>query len=56
MRALADAAVATVAEVLDPALFAEAFATGQQMALSEAFAILPVPVQVADGLTDLVPK
>lgn len=42
MRSLADAALATVQTALDPAVFAAAFATGQQMALAEAFAtILP---------------
>lgn len=40
MRALADAALATVHEALNPALFAEAFAAGQQMTLAEAFATI----------------
>lgn len=37
MRALADAALATVQAALEPAAFAEAFTAGQQMALGEAF-------------------
>ncbi len=36
MRALADAALATVQAALEPAVFAESFAAGQQMALAEA--------------------
>ncbi|MFZ4656804.1 MAG: ATP-binding protein [Caldilineaceae bacterium] len=36
MRALADAALATVQTALEPAAFAEAFAAGQQMSLAEA--------------------
>ena len=43
MRALADAALATVRAVLEPAIFAEAFATGQQMLLEEAFVTILVP-------------
>ncbi|MCE7986684.1 MAG: NACHT domain-containing protein [Caldilinea sp. CFX5] len=40
MRALADAALATVQTALEPAIFAEAFAAGQQMSLAEAFATI----------------
>jgi hypothetical protein len=38
MRALADAAQATVQAALDPVVFAEAFITGQQMSLEQAIA------------------
>jgi hypothetical protein len=38
LRTLVDAALATVRGALDPAVFAEAFATGQQLSLDEAFA------------------
>ena len=37
MRALADAALAPVRDALDPAVFAAAFAAGQQLSLEEAF-------------------
>lgn len=47
MRALADAALATVLAALDPVVFAEAFATGQQMSLEEAFATVLVPAASA---------
>ena len=40
IRTLADAALATVRDALEPAVFAEAFAAGQQMSLAEAFATL----------------
>ncbi|MDQ3248807.1 MAG: hypothetical protein M3Q45_06310, partial [Chloroflexota bacterium] len=43
MRELADAALATVRAVLEPAVFAEAFATGQGMALTEAFTAMLAP-------------
>ena len=43
MRALADAALATVQAALEPAAFAEAFAAGQVMSLDEAFATLLAP-------------
>lgn len=44
VRVLADTALATVRTALDPALFAEAFATGQQISLTEAFVtILALP-------------
>ena len=38
MRALADAALATVRGALAPALFAEAFTAGQHLSLAEASA------------------
>ncbi|MEZ4869380.1 MAG: BTAD domain-containing putative transcriptional regulator [Caldilineaceae bacterium] len=41
MRALADEALATVEAALEPAIFAAAFAAGQQMTLEEAFADFP---------------
>ena len=47
MRALADAALATVRASLDPVVFAEAFATGQQLSLEEAFATILAPTQPA---------
>ena len=47
MRALAEAALATVRDALDPAIFAEAFAAGQQMSLEEAFAGILSPAQVS---------
>ena len=40
MRALADAALATVQSALEPAAFAEAFAAGQRISLDRAFATL----------------
>lgn len=44
MRALADAALATVQAALEPAVFAEAFTAGQQMTLAGAFAtLIPSP-------------
>ena len=46
MRSLADTALATVRGALEPALFAEAFAVGQQMSLAEAFATLLIPSHV----------
>jgi len=49
VRALADAALATVREALDPVVFAEAFATGQQMALEEAFATILAPSSLASA-------
>ncbi len=42
VRLLADAALATAHAALDPALFAEAFAAGQQLSLEEAFATILV--------------
>ena len=47
MRDLADAALATVQAALEPAVFTEAFVTGQQMAMEEAFATLLVPTPIA---------
>jgi len=50
MRDLADAALATVRAALDPPVFAEAFAIGQQMSLAEAFAtILALPHTLQDN-------
>ncbi len=43
MRALADAALATVRAELDPAVFAAAFDAGQQLSLGEAFATILAP-------------
>jgi hypothetical protein len=40
---LFDAAVAQVRSALEPAVFAEAFAAGQQLALEEAFSTILVP-------------
>jgi hypothetical protein len=47
VRALAEAALATVRAALDPAVFAKAFAVGQQLSLSKAFATILTP---ADGV------
>ena len=51
MRALADTALATVQAALEPALFAKAFAAGQQMSLAEAFATIlaPTPIAAKEG-------
>ena len=47
MRFRADAALATVREALEPAVFAEAFAAGgQQMTLDEAFAGILAPKDI----------
>jgi hypothetical protein len=43
-RSLAAAALATVHGTLEPTVFAQAFATGQQIALEEAFATMLTPV------------
>jgi hypothetical protein len=43
VRSLVDTALATVREALDPARFAEAFATGRQLSLNEAFATILAP-------------
>jgi len=43
MLTLADTALAAVQRALDPAIFAETFAAGQQMALAEAFATILTP-------------
>jgi len=53
LRALADAALATVRAALDPAVFAEAFATGQQLSLSEAYATILAPAHVLQGAVRL---
>ena len=47
MRALADAALAMVRAALEPDVFAEAFAAGQQLSLDEAFASILNPTAVA---------
>lgn len=47
MRPLIDAALAMAQTALDPTVFAEAFATGQQMSLEEAFATILTPGPVA---------
>lgn len=47
MRTLADDALATVRAALNPVVFAAAFATGQQMALAEAFATILTPRPIA---------
>jgi tetratricopeptide (TPR) repeat protein len=47
LRARTDAALATVRAALDPAIFAEAFAAGQQLSLSEAFATILHPAAIA---------
>jgi len=47
MRSLADAALAMARASLDLAVFAKAFATGQQMSLDEAFAAILAPTQPA---------
>jgi len=52
MRNLANAALATVRDALDPAVFAEAFATGQQMSLEEAFDTLLAPQSISGGGVD----
>ena len=46
MRSLAEAALATVRGVLNPAVFAQAFAAGQQLSLEEAFATILAPTHV----------
>nr|HMN31319.1 hypothetical protein [Caldilineaceae bacterium] len=51
MRALADAALAMVRAALDPAAFAAAFATGQQLSLEEAYATILAPSQVVGAPT-----
>ena len=50
MRALADAALAMVRAALDPAVFAEAFAMGQQMSLAEALITILAPTHFASAL------
>jgi len=51
MRALADAALATVQAALNPVVFAETYATGQQMSLEEAFVTILAPTQPASVST-----
>jgi len=46
LRVQADVALATVRAALDPALFAEAFAAGQQLSLNEAFATILQPTAI----------
>ncbi|MEZ4713732.1 MAG: hypothetical protein R3A44_41475 [Caldilineaceae bacterium] len=46
IRSLADAALATVQTALEPTVLAEAFAAGQQMSLTEAFASPLAPVSM----------
>jgi hypothetical protein len=43
IRTLADDALVTVRESLDPAIFAEAFTGGQQLSLEEAYAAILAP-------------
>ncbi len=52
LRTPADAALAAVREALGPAVFAEAFAAGQQLSLDEAFATILAPVQIAPPCAD----
>lgn len=52
MRALADAARATVQAALTTATFAEAFVAGQQMSLAEAFATLLAPQPLSGVVGD----
>jgi predicted ATPase len=47
LRIQTDVALVTVRAVLDPAVFAEAFAAGQQLSLDEAFATVLHPTTVA---------
>jgi hypothetical protein len=48
MLPLVNAALATVREALDPAVFAEAFATGQQLSLEDAFATILAPSSIEE--------
>ncbi len=52
MRALADAALATVQATLEPAFFAAVFAAGQGMTLEEAFVTLLAPRPLSDVVGD----
>ncbi|MEZ4617890.1 MAG: hypothetical protein R2867_20605 [Caldilineaceae bacterium] len=52
MRALADAALTTVQTRLEPVVFVEAFAAGQQMALEEVFAMILVAQPISGGVAD----
>jgi hypothetical protein len=47
LRTKTDAALATVRAALDPAVFAEAWAGGQQLSLGEAFATILHPTAIA---------
>jgi hypothetical protein len=47
LRTQADIALATVRAALDPGVFAEAFAAGQQLSLNEAFATILHPTAIA---------
>ncbi len=47
LRTQADVALATVRAALDPAVFAEAFAAGQQLSLKQAFATILQPTVIA---------
>ena len=47
VRSLVDAALGTVRTTLDPKVFAEAFATGLQLSLGEAFATVLHPTAIA---------
>jgi hypothetical protein len=46
LRALADAALATVQSALEPIAFAEAFAVGQQMPLGQGLALISTACDV----------
>ena len=50
--ARADAALVTVRAALDPVVFAEAYAVGQQLSFTEAFATILAPVQIAPPFGD----
>jgi ATP/maltotriose-dependent transcriptional regulator MalT len=47
LRTQTDVALATVRATLEPAVFADAFATGQQLSLNEAFATILHPTAIA---------
>jgi hypothetical protein len=51
LRAQVDAALVTVREALAPVVFAEVFATGQQLSLEEAFATILAPSHVVSAPT-----
>ena len=55
IRALADAALATVQAGLHPVVFAEAYATGQQLSLEEACATVLHPTAIAAPYSQTVP-
>jgi hypothetical protein len=55
IRALADGALATVREALDPADFAEAFTAGQLLSLEKAFATILTQSKLREGLLTLYP-